>query len=93
MPLTRLSVTELVRNFSEYVNRVAYRNERYVLTKGRKPVAELRPIPYKRTLGELPALLESLPPLSEEEATLFAADIDDARDRLPPSAPADPWRS
>ena len=28
-----LSVTELVRNFADYVNRVFYRRERFVLTR------------------------------------------------------------
>ena len=37
-----LTVTEAVRNFSEYVSRVAYRHETFVLRKGKKSVAELR---------------------------------------------------
>jgi hypothetical protein len=92
MQAISLSVTELVRNFSDYINRTAYRNERFILTKGRKAVAELRPVPSGRTLGELPALLESLPSLSEEDADGFLADIDEARASLP-SAVGDPWRS
>ena len=86
-----LSVTELVRNFSTYVNRVIYRNESFVLTKGRKPVAELRPIPSGQALGELADLLRSLPVLSEEEAESFAADIEEARRTLPQLEPNDPW--
>ena len=34
-----LTVTEAVRHFSEYINRVAYRHEVFVLRKGRKSVA------------------------------------------------------
>ena len=51
MHTTTLSVTEMVRGFSDYVNRVAYRGERFILVKGRKPVAELRPLPAGRLLG------------------------------------------
>jgi antitoxin (DNA-binding transcriptional repressor) of toxin-antitoxin stability system len=93
MQTTSLSVTEIVRNFSEYVNRATYRGERFVLTKGRKAVAELRPLPAGRTLGELGALLESLPRLTEAEAERFAADIEDARAHLPQIGDGDPWRS
>ena len=79
-----ISWDELVRSFSDYVNRVAYRRERFILLKGRKPVAELRPLPAGRLLGELEEVLRSLPGLSEGEAADFAADIEDARTRLPP---------
>lgn len=40
-----LSVTEAARHFAEYINRVAYRGESFVLVRGNKPVAELRPLP------------------------------------------------
>jgi len=93
MRTTSLSVTELVRNFSDYVNRAAYREERFILTRGRKPVAELRPIPAGRTLGELDSLLRSLPALSAEEAHDFALDVEEARKQLPQEGPTDPWPS
>ena len=64
MHTTTLSVTEMVRGFSDYVNRVAYRRERFILLKGRKPVAELRPVPTGRLLGELEDVLRSLPALN-----------------------------
>ena len=77
-----LSVTELVRNFADYVNRVFYRRERFVLTRGNKPIAELRPLPAGRTLAELPQILAALPPLSEDEMAQFADDLDKARIEL-----------
>jgi antitoxin (DNA-binding transcriptional repressor) of toxin-antitoxin stability system len=52
MEAISLSLTEVVRGFSEYVNRVAYRGERFILLRGRKPIAELRPIPTGLRLGE-----------------------------------------
>ena len=39
-----LSVTEVARHFAEYINRVAYRGECFVLMRGNKPIAELRPL-------------------------------------------------
>ena len=61
-----LSVTEAARHFAEYINRVLYRGESFILVRGNKPIAELRPLPTGRQLAELPALLSrcliSLPP-------------------------------
>jgi antitoxin (DNA-binding transcriptional repressor) of toxin-antitoxin stability system len=56
-----LSVTEVARHFAEYINRVAYRGECFVLMRGNKPIAELRPLPVGKRLAELPAVLASLP--------------------------------
>jgi antitoxin (DNA-binding transcriptional repressor) of toxin-antitoxin stability system len=88
-----LTVTEVVRNFAEYLNRVVYRRESFVLLRGKKPVAELRPLPIGRRLAELPGLLASLPHLSAEEAGEFAGDIDSARRGLARAEVRDPWRS
>ena len=77
-----LSVTEAVRHFAKYINRVAYRGERFVLVRGNKPMAELRPLPTGKRLAELPALLASLPCLSPAEATQLADDLTAARKTL-----------
>ena len=77
-----LSVTEMARYFTEYINRVTCRGERFVLVRGNKPMAELRPLPAGKRLAELPALLASLPRLSSAEATQFADDLAAARETL-----------
>lgn len=86
-----LSVTEVVRNFADYVNRVAYRRESFVLLRGSKPVAELRPVPAGQRLGDLPALVSALPRLDDDDD--FAADIDAARNELARQGLADRWES
>ncbi len=63
------------------------------MLKGRKPVAELRPVPAGRLLGELEAVLRSLPALSAAEAEDFAADIEAARTELLRQELRDPWQS
>jgi len=88
-----LSVTEVARHFAEYINRVAYRGECFVLMRGNKPIAELRPLPVGRRLAELPALLALLPHLSTTEAAQFAADLTAAREALARAEVHDPWRS
>jgi antitoxin (DNA-binding transcriptional repressor) of toxin-antitoxin stability system len=87
------TVTEALRNFSDYVNRVAYRGERFVLVRGGKPVAELAPVATGVRLGDLPELLASLPRLSDGEAKEFADDVDRARSELDKSELRDPWGS
>ena len=88
-----LTVTEVVRHFADYVNRVAYRRESFVLVRGTKPVAELRPLPAGKRLSELPGLMAALPRLSPDEAEGFAADLDAARGDLAQGEVVDPWRS
>ena len=92
MPET-LSVTELARHFAEYINRVSCRGECFVLVRGNKPVAELRPLPAGKRLVELPALLASLPHLSPDEATRLGDDLTAARQALARAEIQDPWRS
>ena len=87
------TVTEVARHFAEYINRVSYRGESFVLVRGNRPVAELRPLPAGKKLSELPSLLASLPHLSPTEATQFADDLATAREELARGAVRDPWVS
>ena len=93
MNANTLTVTEAVRHFADYIGRVAYRHESFVLCKGKKPVAELRPVPSGRRLGDLPAVLHSLPHLSESDASAFAADVESARNTPAANKLRDPWES
>jgi antitoxin (DNA-binding transcriptional repressor) of toxin-antitoxin stability system len=93
MSSTVLTVTEAVRHFSDYIGRVAYRHETFVLRKGKKPVAELRPLPYGRRLGDLPGLFRSIPHLSPNDIAAFEADVNAARSEMPDSELRDPWAS
>ena len=93
MKTKALTVTEAVRHFSDYISRVAYRHESFVLCKGKKPVAELHPIPSGRRLGDLPDILSSLPKLSDKEAAAFAADLDASRKATSKDGLRDPWAS
>ena len=89
---SRATVTDVHRNFSEYISRVTYRGESFVLTRGGKPVAELVPSPPAgRKLSELADVLTSLPRLSEEEAARFGEDLDSARADLRQTE--SPWES
>jgi len=88
-----LTVTEVIRNFSDYISRVAYQRESFILCKGKRPMAELRPLPIGKSLGELPALMAGWPHLSQSEAAAFAEDIKAERKTLGAEELRDPWDS
>ena len=92
MPNT-LTVTEMARSFAEYINRVMYRGEKFLLTRANRPVAAIVPVPRVRKLSELAEILASLPHLTPEEAEDFGRDIDEARERMNKIGVRDPWES
>lgn len=77
--MSNITITEISRNFSDFINRVAYRGEHFTVFRGKKAVAEIRPIPAGKTLGEMKNILESLPQLSPQEANEFGADLEEIR--------------
>ncbi|MFH0958377.1 MAG: hypothetical protein V1897_06700 [Pseudomonadota bacterium] len=88
-----LSVTDVARHFSDYVNRVAYRNERFVLRKGRMIMAELRPVVAGKRLGELSAIMASLPRMSESDLSSFSKDMCRSRKNIAGERMRNPWES
>lgn len=90
MPNT-LTVTEMSRSFAEYINRVVYRGESFILTRGNKPVAEIRPLLIGRKLSELPAIMASIPHLSPEDTEAFAKDVYEGIDAMNKLPVRDPW--
>ena len=88
-----LSVTEIARKFADYINRVTYRGESFILTKGKKPVAEIRPLPRGISYAELREVLSSGPHLSPDDVEQFAKDIEDAREELNKIGIRDPWEA
>jgi antitoxin (DNA-binding transcriptional repressor) of toxin-antitoxin stability system len=88
-----ISVTEAARNFADIVSRVFYREERFILERGGRPVARLIPVPRGGRLGDLPGILDGIPSLSVEEAEALGRDMDEARASLPELRDEDPWES
>lgn len=91
--MTTLNVTKAVRSFSEYIDRVRYKNESFLLVKGKKPVAELRPVLTGRRLEDLVETIESLPSLDESAVDGFASDLKDIRSSTNNEEVRDPWAS
>jgi hypothetical protein len=89
---TRRTVTEVARHFSDYISRVLFRRERFVLIRGNRPVAELRPVNIGVPLAELPALFASFPHLDLDDAAAFEADLETGRAALDALPIRDPWQ-
>lgn len=89
--MSDVTVTQLARNFADYVNRVVYRRETFTLIRGNKAIAELRPLAAGTRLSDLPGLLASLPRLTAAEAGEFAGDVEAARAELDEAR--DAWQS
>lgn len=90
---TQVMVTHAARHFADYINRVVYRGERFILVRGKMPVAELVPVPSARRVGDLPGILATLPHLGPTEAERFGEDIESARSDLARRGITDPWAS
>ena len=75
--------TQLARHLVHVLNRVADRRESFVVVRGTRALAQLRPLPMGTRLGDLPAVVAALPRLQPEDAEAFATDLDAARRDLP----------
>ncbi len=89
----RITATRAVRDFSEVLNTIKFQGAHYIIERGGKPVASMKPIDGKtdfKTLGELKALLKKLPKL-DEELDAFALDLEDIWKDQPLVAGGDLW--
>ena len=90
MKKTRITVTEVARNFADCVNRVHYQNVTFVLLKNGEPVARLVPDNEKVCAGRDLAEALAKTGLPENEARAWRRDLRTARRRL--KAPSNRWR-
>lgn len=74
-----VTITEAARNFSDFVNRVAYRGERFFLVRGKRRVASLAPAATVCSAAELKNALQDLPVLTPEERHRWNEDLADLR--------------
>ena len=82
-----ITVTDAVRNFSEFVSRVHYQGETALLVKGGRPMAKVTPARRPRMGRDLAAAWPTLPRLGAREAGAFDHDLADARRKLPEIKP------
>ncbi|MBC7964191.1 MAG: type II toxin-antitoxin system Phd/YefM family antitoxin [Steroidobacteraceae bacterium] len=90
---TAISSTEAVRNFSELLNNIKYRGDRYTVIRGGKPAASLVPVEPVRsgvTLADLRKIVQVLPHLDRSD-TSFEADVIDSASSQPSMPEALSW--
>jgi antitoxin (DNA-binding transcriptional repressor) of toxin-antitoxin stability system len=59
---THISATQVVRTFSDILNRVHYRGEEFIVERGGEPICTLSPVKFSTCTGaDLAALLHTLP--------------------------------
>lgn len=91
--MTEVNITSISRNFSDYINRVSYRSERFTILRGNKPVAQLLPVPSGKTLGDLLAFFAGPALLSSDEAAAFEGDLFAIRDEANQPLEGSEWAS
>jgi antitoxin (DNA-binding transcriptional repressor) of toxin-antitoxin stability system len=80
-----INATQAVRTFSELLNEIKYKGTTYTIERSGKPIAELSPVSpsvRKKTLSELPSILDSLPKLGDD-AEVFAEDVEEVKKMQP----------
>jgi antitoxin (DNA-binding transcriptional repressor) of toxin-antitoxin stability system len=90
---TAISSTEAVRNFSELLNNIKYRGDRYTVIRGGKPAASLVPVEPARigaTMADLRKVVQAFPHL-EISDTAFEADVMAAANSQPSMPEALSW--
>lgn len=88
-----ISSTEAVRNFSELLNNIKYRGDRYTVIRGGKPAASLVPVEAAHrgaTLADLRTIVPALPRLDTSD-TSFEADVAAAASAQPVMPEALTW--
>ena len=90
---TAISSTEAVRNFSELLNNIKYRGDRYTVIRGGKPAASLVPVEPVRsgaTLADLRKIVQAFPHLDRSDNS-FEADVVAAASSQPSMPEAMSW--
>jgi antitoxin (DNA-binding transcriptional repressor) of toxin-antitoxin stability system len=75
-----ITATQAVRDFSEVLNTIKFKGVHYIIERGGKPVASMKPIDEDKnlvTLDELLRMLKKLPRL-DDELDDFATDLENS---------------
>ena len=88
-----ISATQAVRDFSEVLNTIKFKGVNYIIERGGKPIASMKPIDGEKnlaTLGDLKQMLQKLPRL-DDELEDFASDLEDISREQPLSPTGEIW--
>ncbi len=90
---TAISSTEAVRNFSELLNNIKYRGDRYTVIRGGKATATLGPAEPARpdtVMADLREIVRALPKLDSTDKG-FEDDVRELAQTQPPMQKAATW--
>jgi len=73
--MNEITITELSRNLSDFINRATYRGESFSIIRGGKAVAQITPAPTGVKVKDLRAVFASLPSLHPEDIENFDKDL------------------
>ena len=88
-----ITATEAVRKFSELLNSAKYKGEKFMVIRGGKPVAVIRPLDSSdkaKSLADLVEVLKDLPKLGDE-AESFDRDLRKIFQNQPFLPKKSPW--
>ena len=77
--MKEVTVTELSRSLSDYLNRATYRQEEFLITRGGKAVAALSPVATGVKVADLKDVLSGLPNLASSDVDQFESDLNEIR--------------
>lgn len=89
--ILKKTVTEVARNFSHLINNVSYNHDTIILIRGKKEVAELRPVLSGLPVEDFLNVIKSSPHLSESGAESYSEDIEEIRKTMNEDSGKDPW--
>ena len=90
---TPITITKFSRALADFINFVYYRNESFLLLRGNKAVAEIRPVSKNMSLGDLSVLLRGGSGLSKEENLDFLRDVEDIKKESAKDRGRNKWES
>ena len=90
--MSKITITELSRGLSDFINRATYRQEEFLIMRGGKPVATLSPVPAGVRGQDLERTLAGMPSLAPEDLSAFEDDLEEAR-KAGNEPLTDPWPS
>lgn len=73
-------MSQFARNLADVVGKVAYGSKSFVIFKGKRAMAEVRPVPQGCSLSDLVNLIDNLPQIDPSDRNRFAEDLEQIRD-------------
>ena len=88
---THIAITKFARALADFINLVCYRKESFILLRGKRAVAEIRPVTKNMSLEDLSILLRSNRILNGDESMNFLDDVRNIKKEASKDKGKDKW--